>query len=418
MTSPRKSSVFSALSLLLVFPALTVGDDWPQWQGPQRTGHSAETDLLASWPEGGPQRLWLYEDCGVGYSSPSIVGNRLFIMGSRQGMTHLMAIDVQSGSPLWTTPIVPEFEEHHGNGPRGAPTVAGDYVYGLTGAGTLICARIADGSEVWRRTMQDFGGSIPGWGFCESPVVEGNTVICTPGGPQGSVVALEHDTGDLRWQSTEVTDGAHYASMLPVDHFGQRQLIQLLPSQVVGLSVHDGQVLWRIARDGPTAVVTTPIYRDGYVYVSSGYGAGCLMFHVSRNNRVEEIYRNKVIKNHHGGVLLIGDVLLGCDGNNSSRGFVCQDFVKGRRVWQERSELGGGAIIYADQRLYTLSEKDGMVRLVDVSEEGWTLEGEFLLNPQSKNRRSGKAWTHPVIANGRLYLRDQEYLFCYDVREK
>ncbi len=417
MLHPRTITWLCSLVLLLGQPTPAVSDDWPQWQGYHRTGHSAETDLQSTWPEGGPHRLWLYEDCGTGYSGPAVVGDRLYTMGSRDGTTHLLAIDTRQGKQIWATPVGPEFDENQGNGPRSTPTVAGDHVFGLTCTGTLICVRTSDGKEVWRRTMQDFGGSMPGYGFSESVLVEGNLVVCTPGGQRGSVVALETNTGKLHWQSSAITDGTHYASMLPVNHHGERQLIQLLPSQVVGLSPEDGRVLWKIARDGPIAVATTPIYRNGYVYVSSAYGAGCLMFHVGADNRVEEIYRNKILRNHHGGVVLAGNMLIGSDGNNSNRGFICQDFLEGKRVWHERTGLGGGAVIYADGRLYILGEHDAVVRLVEVSEEGWTLHGKFQMDPPSDHRKSGRVWTHPVIADGKLYLRDQEYLFCYDVRE-
>ena len=417
MSSLPTTTLLCAFSALLGPLTPATGDDWPQWQGPHRTGHSTEANLQSSWPQGGPRRLWLYENCGTGYSSPAIVENRLYIMGSRSGTTHLLAIDTHHGNQVWATPISPEFDENQGNGPRGTPSVAGNHVYGLSCTGILICANVRNGQEVWRRTMQDFGGSMPGYGFSESVLIEGDLVICTPGGQRGSVVALERNTGKLRWQSRALTDGAHYTSMLLVNHLGHPQLIQLLPSQVVGLSPDNGRVLWQIARDGPIAVATTPIYHNGNVYVSSAYGAGCLMFHVDADNHVQEIYRNKILNNHHGGVMLVGNVLVGSDGNNSDRGFVCQNFLEGNRVWHERTGLGGGAVIYADDRLYTLSEKDATVRLAEVSEKGWTVHGQFQLEPQSKNRKSGRVWTHPALANGKLYLRDQEYIFCYDVRK-
>jgi hypothetical protein len=141
------------------------------------------------------------------------------------------------------------------------------------------------------------------------------------------------------------------------------------------------------------------------------------MFQVGADNRVQEIYRNKILRNHHGGVQLVGDVLVGSDGNNSNRGFICQNFLDGKRVWHERTGLGGGAVIYADGRLYILGEHDAVVRLVEISEQGWTIHGQFQLEPQSDHRKAGRVWTHPVIADGKLYLRDQEYLFCYDLRE-
>jgi outer membrane protein assembly factor BamB len=242
--------------------------------------------------------------------------------------------------------------------------------------------------------------------------VDGNKVVCTPGGNQGAIVAFDKTSGKKLWQSTDFKEGAQYSSIIAADHDGKRQYIQLTMNKIVGLDSENGSVLWTSNFPGKTAVIPTPIFRDGYVYVSAGYGVGCKLIKIEPDNKVTEIYENTVMVNHHGGVVLVGDYLYG---HSDKAGWVCQDFKTGKQVWADK-KLGKGALTFADGKLYLLGEADGQVVLIDASPDGWKEHGRFTLKPQTTQRSpQGRIWTHPVIADGKLYLRDQELIFAFDV---
>jgi outer membrane protein assembly factor BamB len=402
------------LTALATSVCCAAGGDWPQWRGPDRTDISKETGLLKKWPEGGPKRVWLFEDAGLGYSGPAIVGGKLFTMGIRDGSEHLFAVDTKEGKLLWSVKIDEILKNGWGDGPRGTPAVDGDRVYALSGRGMLVCANVADGKILWQHSMKEFGGKTPNWGYTESVLVDGNKVFCTPGGPQGALIALDKKTGATIWQSKDFTDPAHYSSIIAINHAGKRQYVQFTEKHVVGISVEDGKTLWTSKWPGSTAVIPTPIFHDGHVYVTSGYDAGCKLIKLGPNNEATEVYANKEMVNHHGGVILVGEHLYG---HSDRSGWVCQRFKTGEQVWAEKSALGKGAIAYADGMLYCLDENDGTLALIEASPNGWNEKSRFKLQAQSAQRSSrGHVWTHPVIANGRLYLRDQELLSCYNVK--
>ncbi len=389
--------------------------NWPQWQGPQRNSLSAETGLMKSWPEGGPKRRWLFEDCGKGYSGPAIVDGKLYIMGARNGVCELIAINADTGKELWHTPISAELENDWGNGPRGTPTIDGNLIYALSGTGTLMCMRLSDGREVWQVTMESLGGQEPKWGFAESPLVDGNLVLCTPGGPDGSIAALNKKTGKVVWRSADLDDGAHYASIMPAEFHGEKQYVQLLEKRLVGLDAKSGKLLWQIPWGGSVAVIPTPVVYKNHVFVTSGYGAGSMLVKVDKDNKAEQVYENKLMKNHHGGVILLNEHIFG---HSDGVGWLCMDLWTGKQVWREKDALGKGAISYADGMFYCLGEEDGAVALIEASTEGWKEHGRFTLDPQTKIRSDrGRIWTHPVIVNSHLYLRDQDLLYCYEVKE-
>lgn len=387
--------------------------DWPQWRGPNRTDLNTETGLLKTWPEGGPKRVWLYQNAGLGYSGFSVVGGHLYTLGARGPKEFLIALDASTGKELWSTAVDDTYPNNWGDGPRSTPTVDGDRIYALGANGGLICAQAADGKVLWRADMKDFGGKLPGWGFCESPLVEGDLVTVTPGGSQGTIVALDKKSGKKVWQTTELTDEAHYSSIIPADLNGGRQLIQLTPKTIVGVSAKDGKVLWQSPWPGRVAVIPTPIYHDHHVYVTSGYGVGCKLVKIGPNNEASDVYENKVMKNHHGGVILVGEYLYG---HSDGAGWLCQEFLTGKEVWNNK-QFGKGAVGYADGMLYCLEEGSGTVALVEASPKGWTEHGRFKLDPQTTQRKKdGRIWTHPVISGGKLYLRDQEILYCFDIK--
>jgi outer membrane protein assembly factor BamB len=358
----------------------------------------------------------LNRTAGIGYSSFAVVDGRLFTMGAEGEKEFLMAVNTENGQELWRAEIGELLTNNWGDGPRGTPAIDGQLVYALSGQGNLVCANVEDGHIVWQHAMSEYGGGVPSWGYTESVLIDGDQVVCTPGGEQGAIIALDKATGDTIWQSQQFTDGAQYASIITADHNGQRQYIQLTMEHVVGIAAEDGALLWQSDFPGQTAVVPTPIYQDGQVYVSSGYGAGCKLVRIRQNNDVTEIYANKVMKNHHGGVILFDGHLYGY---SDGPGWVCQDFATGDAVWTEKQKFGKGALTIAGGMLYCIDESEGNVVLAEASPNGWKEQSRFVLEPQSKLRKpAGRIWAHPVVAGGKLYLRDQELLFCFDVSDR
>ncbi len=412
-TSLQSLAVLLTLATISPFGLNAAGSDWPQWRGADRTDVSPETGLLKTWPAAGPKRVWLFENAGSGYSGPAIANGKLFTLGTREGSEVLLVLDANTGKELWTAKLGEVLDNGWGNGPRGTPTVDGDRVYSLSGPGNLVCVNVADGKILWQVSMSDLGGKKPNWGFSESVLVDGALVICTPGGSMGAVAALDKLTGKLRWQSTKFTDPAHYSSVVPARINNTDQYVQRTEKSVVGIAVKDGSLLWQTSFQGRTAVIPTPIVKGNAVYVTAGYGAGSKLVTIGAGNEVTVVYENKVMKNHHGGAILIGDHVYG---HNDPAGWVCQDFATGAEVWSHAG-LKKGGIGAADGMLYCLEEGSGTVVLVDASPKGWKEHGRFKLTPQTKIRSErGKIWTHPVISHGKLYLRDQDLIYCYDVK--
>jgi len=413
----RFAALCGALVLVLVANGSAATGDWPEFLGPKRDGISPETGLLREWPAGGPPLTWKATGLGDGYSDVAVVGNRIFSAGDKGDASFVVALNRADGSPVWTARLGkagpvgdPKFE-----GPRSTPTVDGDRVFALSQWGELVCLNATDGKEVWRKDLvKDFSGTLPDWGYAESPLVDGDNLMVTPGGQKGAVVALNKKTGAVVWQSKEFTDAAHYSSLVPAEYGGVRQYVQLTPASVAGVAAADGKLLWRAPRKGNVAVIATPIFDEGFAYATSGYGAGCNLFKVTGATgqfTTERVYANKVMANHHGGVIKLGDYVYGF---SESKGWTCQNFKTGEAKWQQNG-IGKGSIAYADGRFYLRKEDGaGTVALIEASPEGYKELGRF-----DQPRRSGKnSWPYPVIAGGKLYLRDQDTLLCYDIKAK
>ena len=416
------------MSVRLIVPALVVcallsnvcsSEDWPSWRGPNRDDISTETGLLKTWPEGGPVKLWTSKDAGLGYSGVSIANGVLFTMGAdgtaEESSEFVVAINVESGEKIWQTNVGQFLDNGWGGGPRSTPTISGDRLVAISGKGEVVCLSASDGVEKWRASLTELGGTIPSWGFCESALIDGDKVLVTPGGENGTIACFNLQTGEKIWQSSEIREPANYSSVIAVDHFSKRQYIQLTGQKVFGLD-GDGKLLWQQDFPGRTAVVPTPIYKDGQVYVTAGYGTGCLLLNITANNKVEKIYDNKVMKNQHGGVLLVGDYLFGHSDDN---GIICQNFSSGDLVWSDKKKNDAKiAVTYADGLLYCLDENSGECFLVEASATEYKEVSRFKMDPQTTLRNpNGGVWTHPVISNGRLYLRDQDVICCYRIKE-
>ena len=413
MNLNRRTSLAAALAVTFFASSLAQAADWPRWRGADFDDQSKETGLLKTWPADGPKKVWLFEDAGLGYSGFAVVGDTLFTMGSRDATEFVIAVDVKTGKEKWSAEAGPLLTNNWGNGPRSTPTVDGGKVYALSGKGHLSCLNAADGKLVWKVTMEELGGKVPGWGYTESVLVDGNLVVCTPGGKQGALAAFDKNTGKKVWQSADWMDGAQYSSIVPASWNGVRQLIQLTGPNFGAVDAASGKLLWMTPFPGKTAVIPSPIFSDGHVFVAAGYGAGCKMVTLGAGNALTDDYSNTDMVNHHGGVLLYQGNLYGfCDG----KGWTCMDFKTGTVKWQEKKALKKGAVHLADGQLYLLEEDTGTVVLADASPTGWKESSRFTLAPQTTQRsKSGKIWTHPVVSGGKLYLRDQELLFCFDV---
>ena len=273
--TPRTASITLCIALI---GGSAVADNWPGWRGSDRTDVSKETGLLKQWPESGPKQIWLSKKCGVGYAGFAVVDDSVYTMGAYTNDERLICLDANTGDVRWKAVMTDSvLENGWGDGPRGTPTVDGDRVYAMAGEGTLVCVDADSGDIIWKKNMKDFGGRVPNWGYTESVLVDGDRVICTPGGNEGTLLALNKLTGEKLWQSKDFTDRADYSSVIVVEHEGVRQYVQLTQKTLVGIAADDGRVLWDYPWPGRTAVVPTPIFRDGKVYIACGYGVGCAL---------------------------------------------------------------------------------------------------------------------------------------------
>jgi len=424
------------LMLGMLVPVLQA-EDWPQYRGPRRDDVSRETGLLASWPPNGPPLVWTFKQLGLGYSGIAVVGERLYSIGARGEAEFVIALNlksVQDGAPqeAWATNVGPLFDFKGNNwsaGPSSTPTIDGELLYALGGKGDLVCVQTSDGRERWRKNLpteleaqvNPIGGGPKGlgWGFTWSPMIDGEQLVCVPGGPKGTVAALHKATGEVLWRSTEVTDQAAYTSPLLAEFGGVRQYVVLTNQGVIGVAAKDGTVLWNYRRKPPfgTEVVNSPIIHNDFVFVTVGAGQGCELLKVSRKGdafAVESVYANKNMANHHGNVARVGEHIFGF---SEGRGFVCQTLATGEIAWMERSKIRPCSLTVAEGRIYAFSEDNGTVVLLETSTTGWAQAGSFRLPHLATSRKpSGRLWTPPVVSHGRLYLRDQELLFCFDVK--
>jgi outer membrane protein assembly factor BamB len=408
-------TVLTVLSVTTASLAATA--DWPVWRGPNRDGQSPDTGLLKEWPKDGPRLVWKATGLGSAYATVSVVGDRIFTAGDKGDESFVVALDRASGKTLWSVKLGKAGAPGWGGfaGPRAQPTVDGERVYAVGQYGEVLCLDAASGKEIWRKHyVDDFGGQMPEWGYSGMPLVDGDRVIFAPGGSRGDLVALDKKTGELVWQSKQLTDGIHYATPVLAEIGGVRQYIQLTDASVGGVAAEDGRLLWKVVRKGATAVIPTPIYRDGYVYVTSGYGVGCNLFKVDADGgkfSAKQVYANKILVNQHGGAILVGEHVYG---HSDSKGWTCQELVSGKVAWQSK-KLGKGSLIYADGMFYLREEGGkGTVALIEASPEAYKETGRF--DPPDRSEKN--SWAHPVVIGGRLYLRDQDVLLCYDVEGK
>jgi outer membrane protein assembly factor BamB len=412
---------------LALFALPAAAADWPQWQGPQRDAISKETGLLKEWPKDGPPLAWKVKGLGGGYSAPSVAGGRIFGMSYRGGDEVVWALDEKDGAEKWAVTIAPAAKDIGSPGQEGSrctPTVDGDFVYALGTAGDLVCLKVADGKEVWHKNLKkDFGGrAMARWAYCESPLIDGDKLVCTPGGKDATVVALDKKNGDVVWKAS-VSDGngAGYASPIVVESAGHKQYVHFLEGGLAGIDAAGGKVLWQSSKGANrVANCATPVFSDDCVFAASAYGAGGALVKLSKDGdgvKAEEVYPTKKMQNHHGGMILCDGCLYGANGGNEGGFLICLDFKTGDVRWDERDKknpkgVAKGSVAMADGRIYYRQE-DGAMILFEPSAKEYLERGRF----DQPDRSRANAWSHPVIANGKLYLRDQDVLLCYDVKD-
>lgn len=422
MRTKNKTGLLMSIAVML-FVCITESkaQNWPQWRGENRDGVSKESGLNLDWTTKSPTLSWVFREAGGGFSSPTVVGTTLYCQGAVDEKGFAFALDAKTGNLKWKQELGKEEAQDRGNYPRGSITVDGDKLYLIRSIGQIHCLSATDGKVLWQKDFTtDFNGKLmSGWGFSESPLVDGNLVICTPGGSDGAMVALDKNTGALVWRSKEWTDNAGYSSPIVADVDGIRQYIQQAAKGVAGISAKDGKLLWKVdAPNYKTAVIPTPIYNDHIVYVTSGYGAGCRSFRLSKEGngiKVDSIYANRNIVNQHGGVVLMDGYIYGHSDNS---GWTCQNLKTGERAWNQRNREGvvRGSVVGVDGHLILLDERSGAFASIVASPEGWKETGIMNLPERTKiQTQDNMVWAHPVIAGGKLFLRDHDLLFCFDL---
>ncbi|HYN10161.1 MAG TPA: PQQ-binding-like beta-propeller repeat protein [Vicinamibacterales bacterium] len=403
------------------------GGNWPQWRGPQRDGVSTETGLLTSWPQGGPKRLFMASGLGRGFSSVAVTGGRIYTMGDRRDGQYVLALDEETGKQIWATRIGGVHEDPDGfGGARGTPTIDGELLYAIGTDGSLVCLESATGRERWRKNLErDFDGRMMSqWRWAESPLVDGDRVVVTPGGPRAGIVALEKATGKEIWRAAiprigpAGADGAAYSSIVISNGGGVKQYVQVMGRGIVGVRASDGWYMWgnnAIAND--IANISTPVVRDNYVFASTGYGTGSVMLEISPAPNGRATAKQKyfldagVFQSHHGGFVIVGDHIYGGHGHNAGLP-ACIELATGKSIWPRarNSGTGSAAVVAADGHLY-FRYQNGVVLLVEATPTGYKEKGSLQIpNPYTVS------WPHPVVTGGRLYVREQDALHVYDVR--
>ncbi len=399
---------------LLLTPALpsaaAVEYDWPQWRGPERNGISKETGLLKSWPATGPKKLWSLKDLGDGYGTVSIKGDRIYLQAGKGSDSTVYSFNRADGKIIWNKKLSAQGSNDRGDGPRGTPTIDGDKMYVLTENGELACLNRGDGSSVWRKNiLEEYNGRNPHWLLSESPLIDGNKLYVTPGGPGAGIVAMDKSTGKTIWTSKDLSDPAGYSSCITADIGGVRCIATLTAKAGVGVRASDGKLMWRYEQvSNRTANIATAIFNDNRIYYTSAYGTGGGLLSLKAEGgevKMQEVYFNKDMMNHHGGVVLVDGYLYGF----SNAILTCLEFSTGKLMWKDRS-VGKGSLTYADGMLYLLGEKY-VAGLAEATHEAYKEKGRFEIEDQGL-----PSWAHPVVCGGKLYLRNQGILSCYDVK--
>jgi len=415
-----------ACVLSSTLPAGAQENSWPWFRGVDRSGVSKETGLLQEWPAAGPPVVFETKGAGRGYASISIAGGRLFTLGDNLSTAddkdeYLTCFSQKDGKQLWKTKTGPAWT----SGPeswqssRSTPSVDGDRVYCLTPYGLLYCCSVEDGKVIWQKDLKkDFGGDKgDSWGYSESVLIDGDRLICTPGKEKNTMLALDKMTGEKIWGASREGDkGAGHASILITKIGNTKVYVNTTASGGLGVRADDGKLMWTTDVPQAVAVIPTPIVRGDLVFLCAGYASGgTLLRQVPADDgtvKVEEVYPlNTALKNKHGGIVLVGDYLYG-DSDDKGTPF-CAEFLTGEVKWKKRgSGKNSAAMIAADNRLYILFA-DGTLVLAKTDPADYEEVSSFKVGDSER-----PFWAHPSLVDGKLYIRDQDRIICYDVKVK
>lgn len=386
------------------------GKDWPQFRGPDRDGKSAETGLLSEWPKEGPKLLWSVEDIGKGFSHVTTAGDIVYVTGlvDKEGLLHAFTLD---GKRKWKISYGPEYSQSH-PGARTIPTLHEGLIYVISAFGKLSCFRAEDGKPVWSEDLfQKYDAEPIQWGFSESVLIDGDHVVATPYGKTAAMVALDRKTGKPVWASQPLEGEASFCSPMMVEHGKIRMIVTLNDRIVTAFSPIDGKILWQFPyQNARQNHPVTPIYHDGLLYVTSGYGKGAVALAISEDGKsVKQTWEQPKQDPVHGQAVLVDGYVYASSHQNSAGRWTCVEFAGGKLMWDDRGVGKGGSVIYADGMLYCYSE-DGVVGLVKPSPEKCQVISTFKV-PMG----DGTHWAHPVVSHGRLFIRHGTALMCYDI---
>jgi outer membrane protein assembly factor BamB len=383
--------------------------EWPGWRGPNRDGKSPDKGLLKEWPQQGPPLLWKVTDIGNGYSSVAVAGGTVYVTGNDSGKLMLFALDMQ-GKEKWKVPVDNAWSGDH-PGARATPTIDGANLYLESDAGLVVCLDAKTGRRKWAKSLtRDFGGSTPGWAYAESVLIYKTLAIVKPGG-KNCIVALEKATGATRWMSKGFEGGAEYGSCIGVQYKGEHLIIAGTHSGLVCVNARSGLVQWSNPfSTGNTANCPTPAFEDGYVFWANGYRKGgiCMKMDVAGGRvTAREAWTTRDMVCHHGGYIIHEGYIYG----NHEVGFACLDLKTGKKMWYAQDkDVGKGSLCWADDMLYLYGENGGQVALATCSPQGMAMKSQFRVQGQ------GTSWAHPVVIGGRLYIRYDTNLYCYNVK--
>ncbi|UCD50414.1 MAG: PQQ-like beta-propeller repeat protein [Phycisphaerales bacterium] len=411
-----------ALSLLgvLLCGTLTVAADWPQFRGPDRDGKSEEMGLLQEWPAEGPALLWEAEGLGEGYSSAAIAQGAVYITGMIDDEGYVFAFDLD-GRPKWKTRYGPEWTKSY-QAARCTPTVEDDRLYITSGQGVIYCLDAASGNIRWSLdAAAKYRTKFPRWGMSENVLIDGDQILCTPGGAVASVIALDKNTGNVLWECKELTQQSCYCNPVAFTRGGNRIVATMLADSVVGLDSNTGKLLWRDDFDdyhldrNRLVNANAPVYHDGCIYTTSGYSNGGAMLQLSVDGTgARRVWTDAVLDVHHGGVVLVDGHLYGSNWRSNSRGdWACLRWDDGQTMYDSKWNGNKGSVIYAEGMLYCWDERAGEVVLVKATPDEFKVTSSFTIT-----KGKGPFWAHPSLADGRLYLRHGQYLMVYDIKAR